>query len=255
MELRDVSAIVTGASSGLGEATARHLSAAGARVVLADLNELDGNRLAKEFGGTYVKADVTEEDDVAAVVNVARNLAPLRAIVNCAGIGLAMRTVDRSGAPHDLRAFERVIRVNLIGTFNCVRLGAAAMSEVGVLEDGERGAIVNTASVAGTDGQVGQVAYAASKGALIGMTLPMARDLAAIGVRVNTISPGLIDTPIYGQGDKADNFKHQLGESVLFPKRLGYTKEFATMAIELLSNSYMNGETVRVDGGVRLPPR
>jgi NAD(P)-dependent dehydrogenase (short-subunit alcohol dehydrogenase family) len=255
MEIQGTSAIVTGGASGLGEATARLLVASGARVVVTDLKEEAGEKLAAELGGRFVKADVADPDAVQAAVDAACELGPLRALVNCAGIGHASRTVDREGNPFDLKAFEFVLRVNLVGTFNCIRLAAVAMAKTDPLADGERGAIVNTASVAAFDGQIGQAAYSASKGGVVGMTLPIARDLSSIGVRVNTIAPGLIDTPIYGSGEGSDQFKAKLGQSVLFPKRLGLAPEFASMALELITNSYMNGETLRVDGGARLPPR
>jgi NAD(P)-dependent dehydrogenase (short-subunit alcohol dehydrogenase family) len=255
MRLDGASALVTGAASGLGAAVARSLAQAGANVVAVDLSDDAGAQVAKEIGGVFVRADVSQSDQVADAVHAAGEIGDLRALVNCAGIGLAMRTVDRNGEPHALDAFERIVRVNLIGTFNCVRLGAAAMAKLEPLEGGERGAIVNTASVAAMDGQIGQVAYAASKGGIVGMTLPIARDLAAIGVRINTIAPGLIDTPIYGEGADAEAFKEKLAESVPFPRRLGTSEEFASMVVELLANGYMNGETIRVDGGIRMPPR
>ncbi len=255
MELGASSAIVTGGASGLGEAVVRRLAAAGVATVVVDLNSADGDAVAKDVGGIFVRADVSQPDDVEQAINAAAERGPLRALVNCAGIGLAMRTLDRAGQPHDLDAFERILRVNLIGTFNCIRLAAASMAKLDPLDDGERGAIVNTASVAAIDGQIGQVAYAASKGGIVGMTLPIARDLSAIGVRINTIAPGLIDTPIYGSGEQADAFKAHLAESVPFPRRLGTSEEFASMAYELLTNSYMNGETIRVDGAIRMPPR
>ena len=183
-------------------------------------------------------------------------MGPLRALVNGAGIGSASRTVDRNGDPMPLAQFEFVIRVNLIGTFNCIRLGAASMAKTDPLDsDGQRGAIVNMASVAAFDGQTGQNAYSASKGGVVGMTLPIARDLVPLGIRINTIAPGLIDTPIYGEGEASDQFKAHLGQSVLFPKRLGYASELASMVTECITNDYMNGETIRVDGGVRLPPK
>ena len=255
MELNDIAAIVTGAASGLGEAVAHTLAKSGARVVVADVNEDAGNAVAKAVEGIFCKVDVADVDDVSAAVAQASELGELRALVNCAGIGLAMRTVARDGTPHDYAAFERIVRVNLLGTFNCIRLAAAAMGKLDPLPGGERGAIVNTASVAAMDGQIGQVAYAASKGGIVGMTLPIARDLSSIGVRINTIAPGLIDTPIYGEGPDADAFKEHLAKSVPFPQRLGTADEFASMTRELLTNGYMNGETIRVDGAIRMPPR
>jgi NAD(P)-dependent dehydrogenase (short-subunit alcohol dehydrogenase family) len=255
MNLDNSSALVTGGASGLGAATARRLAAAGVRVTLLDLNETAGNALAAELDGAFVRADVTDGEQVQEAVDTAAELAPLRVLVNCAGIGAPARTIDRNGVPHDLAAFERIIRVNLIGSFNCLRLAAAAISQTEPLDGGERGAIVNTASVAAFDGQIGQASYSASKGGIVGMTLPIARDLAAAGIRVNTIAPGLIDTPIYGEGQRAEDFKSHLGQSVPFPHRLGVPDEFASMAVELITNSYMNGEVVRVDGAIRMPPK
>jgi len=255
MEIKGASAIVTGGASGLGAATVRLLAERGTKVVVADLNEDLGKAVAAEVGGVFAKTDVADEAQAQAAVDAAGKLGPLRVLVNCAGLGNAARTVDRHGTPFDLKAFEFVIRVNLIGTFNCLRLAAAAMSKTEPLADGERGAIVNTASVAAFDGQIGQAAYSASKGGVVGMTLPIARDLAAVGIRVNTIAPGLVDTPIYGEGEASEAFKANLGRSVLFPPRLGVPEEFASMALELITNSYMNAETIRVDGGIRMPPK
>ena len=256
MELAGTSAIVTGGASGIGAASARALTKRGARCVLVDLNDELGEAVAAELGGLYVRADVADPEQVQAAVDAAMEMAPLRAAVNSAGIGLPGRTVDREGNPLPLPQFEKVIRVNLIGAYNCLRLEAAAMARTEPVDaDGTRGAIVNIASVAAYDGQIGQAAYSASKGGIIGMTLTTARDLSAQGVRVNTIAPGLIDTPIYGTGEKADAFKAKLGESVLFPRRLGTADELASMVVECLTNDYMNGETIRVDGGIRMPPR
>ena len=198
---------------------------------------------------------MTDEDQVSQAVEAAVCLGPLRVLVNCAGLGPAARIVDRDGQPIPLKKFEFVIRVNLIGSYNCARLAAAAMSQNEPLADGARGVILNTASVAAFDGQIGQTPYSAAKGGVVGMTLPMARDLAMHGIRVNTIAPGLIDTPIYGAGEKADAFKSELAKSAVFPHRLGFADEFASMAVELVTNSFMNGEVVRLDGAVRLPPR
>jgi NAD(P)-dependent dehydrogenase (short-subunit alcohol dehydrogenase family) len=256
MELAGTSAIVTGGASGIGAASARALAKRGARCVLIDLNDELGEALASELGGLYVRADVADPTQVHAAVDAAAEMAPLRALVNSAGIGVASRTVDREGNPHALELFEKVIRVNLIGTFNCLRLGAAAMAKNEPVDaDGSRGAIVNISSAAAFDGQIGQAAYSASKGGIISLTLTTARDLSAQGIRVNTIAPGLIDTPIYGTGEKADAFKAKLGENVLFPHRLGTADELASMVVECLTNDYMNGETIRVDGGIRMPPR
>lgn len=256
IDLNATSAIVTGGASGIGLATARRLAALGARVVVVDMNEDGGVAAAKELGGEFVKADVSNEEQVQAAVEAATKLGPLRSLVNGAGIGSAARTVDREGKPFDLKTFEFVLRVNLIGSFNCIRLAAAAMAKTEPLdEDGQRGAIVNLASVAAFDGQIGQAAYSASKGGVVGMTLPIARDLSSVGVRVNTVAPGLVDTPIYGTGEGSEKFKAHLGQNVLFPKRLGVGDELASMIVELLTNPYMNAEVIRVDGGIRMPPK
>jgi NAD(P)-dependent dehydrogenase (short-subunit alcohol dehydrogenase family) len=256
MDLSRASAIVTGGASGLGEACVRQLTARGASVVIADLQEERGAAIAAEVGGLFVRCDVADEEDGAAAVAAALELGPLRALVNSAGMGQVGRTVDRNNDPMPQAMFELVIRVNLFGTFNMLRQAAAAMATTDPLDaDGARGAIVNMASVAAFDGQTGQASYSASKGGIVGMTLPIARDLSAVGIRVNTVAPGLIDTPIYGSGDKADQFKAHLGESALFPKRLGSAEELAFAVMECLTNPYMNGETIRVDGGIRLPPK
>ena len=256
MDLNGTSAIVTGGASGIGLACAKRLASHGARVVILDMNEEKGTAVAKELGGAFAKADVADEGQVQAAVDAASKLGPLRALVNAAGVGHAMRTVDREGKPFDLKAFERVLRINLVGTFNCLRLAAAAMSKTAPVDaDGARGAIVNIASVAAFDGQIGQAAYSASKGGVVGLTLPVARDLSAIGVRVNTVAPGLIDTPIYGTGEGSEKFKAHLGKDVLFPKRLGDASEIASMVVELITNPYMNAEVIRVDGGIRIPPK
>jgi NAD(P)-dependent dehydrogenase (short-subunit alcohol dehydrogenase family) len=258
MDIRGTSAIVTGGASGLGEATARLLTERGARVVVLDMNDAAGEALAKELGGMFAHADVTNAEEVTAAVEAAKELGPLRSLVNCAGIGWASRTIGRDGSydsAHNLDAFAKVISINLIGSFNCVRLAATAMSQTEPLADGERGAIVNTASLAAFDGQIGQAAYSASKGGVVGMTLPIARDLAVVGVRINTIAPGLIDTPIYGSGEASEDFKAKLKRDVVFPDRLGHPEEFASLAVELVTNSYMNGETIRIDGAARLQPK
>jgi NAD(P)-dependent dehydrogenase (short-subunit alcohol dehydrogenase family) len=258
MELSGSSAIVTGGASGLGEATARLLAARGVRVVVADLQEDKGSALAKEIGGLFALTDVTNPAHVIAAVDAAIEMAPLRALVNCAGIGWAARTIGKDGdyaSAHDLDQYRRVIEINLIGSFNCIRLAATKMSLNEPDEDGARGAIVNTSSLAAEDGQIGQAAYSSSKGGLVGLTLPVARDLAVVGIRVNTILPGLIDTPIYGEGEGSEAFKAKLAQDVLFPRRLGYASEFAALALELLSNSYMNAETIRLDAGARLQPK
>ena len=256
MELEGASVLVTGGASGIGEASARRLTVLGAKPVICDLNEEKGKAVAAELNGAFVKTDVANPEQVQAAVDTALGLAPLRALVNAAGIGNASRTVNREGNPFPLDQFEFVIRVNLIGTFNCLRLAAAAMSKQDPVDDaGQRGAIVNVASVAAFDGQIGQAAYSASKGGVVGLTLPVARDLSAVGIRVNTVAPGLIDTPIYGEGEGSEQFKANLARNVLFPKRLGFASELASMVAELITNDYMNGETLRVDGGIRMPPK
>jgi NAD(P)-dependent dehydrogenase (short-subunit alcohol dehydrogenase family) len=194
---------------------------------------------------------------VQAAVDAAVSLAaPLRVVVNCAGIGWASRTVNRDGTPHDLASYRKVIDVNLIGTFNLMRIGAAAVARTEPADaDGQRGVVINTASIAGIEGQTGQIAYSASKGGIIGMTVPAARDLAAIGVRVNTICPGIIDTPIYGEGPASEEFKAKLAAPVVFPKRMGTSAEFAQLVRALIENDYMNAEVVRFDGGIRFQPK
>ena len=259
LDLTGTSSIVTGGGSGLGEATARALAARGAKVCVVDLQEEKGQAVAADLGGAFVKADVADPDQVIQAVETAGEMGPLRSLVTAAGIGWATRTVGRDGqydSAHDLTVYRKVVEVNLVGTFNCARLAATAMSRLDPFdEDNQRGAIVTVASVAAFDGQIGQAAYSSSKGGVVGMTLPVARDLAAIGVRVNCIAPGLIDTPIYGQGEASEQFKEKLQRDVLFPKRLGHASEFASMAVELITNTYMNAETIRLDGGVRMQPK
>jgi NAD(P)-dependent dehydrogenase (short-subunit alcohol dehydrogenase family) len=257
MELSRTAAIVSGGASGLGEAAALALAAAGSTVLIADLNEERGKAVAAETGGEFVKTDVADEASVAAAVAAAAGHGvPLRVAVNCAGIGWAERTVSRDGSPHSLASFRKVIDINLIGTFNLMRIAAAAMATTDPVDrDGQRGVVINTASIAGIEGQTGQLAYSASKGGIIGMTLPAARDLAAIGVRVNTICPGIIDTPIYGTGPASEEFKARLAAPVVFPKRMGTAAEFAALARSLIENDYMNGEAVRFDGGIRFQPK
>lgn len=253
MNLSDTSVIITGGASGLGAATARRVAGSGARVVIIDLQDDQGDALAKELGGAYVHADVTQEDQVKVAVGVAVEMAPLFGLVNCAGIGPPARTLNREGVPHDLDLFRKVVEINLLGTFNTIRLVAAAMATNEPQDSNERGAIVNTASVAAFDGQVGQAAYSASKGGIVGMTLPIARDLSTIGVRVNTIAPGIIDTPLLaGLPEPA---RQSLAQQVLHPKRLGLPAEYADLALFLLNHSYINGETIRMDGGIRMAPK
>lgn len=258
MDISGASAIVTGGASGIGAASARLLAKRGAKVVVADLQEDKGQELAKEIGGAFCKVDVTNTDDIINAVEMAKSMGPLRVLVNSAGIGWAQRTVGKDGSydsAANLDVFKKVIAINLIGSFDCIRIAATAMSVTEPLEHGERGAIVNIASVAAFDGQIGQASYSASKGGIVGMTLPIARDLAAIGVRVNTVAPGLIDTPIYGDGENSEAFKANLQKGVLFPQRLGAPEELASMVIECITNSYMNAESIRVDGGIRMPPK
>ena len=258
MDINGVSAIVTGGASGIGAAAARRLASKGAHVVVADLPEEKGSQLAAEIGGAYCKVDVTNTDDIVNAVEMAKSMGPVRVLVNSAGIGWAQRTVGKDGtydSAANLDAFKKVIAINLIGTFDCIRIVATAMSTTEPMEYGERGAIVNLASVAAFDGQIGQAAYSASKGGVVGMTLPIARDLSAIGVRVNTVAPGLIDTPIYGTGEASEAFKANLEKGVLFPHRLGTQEELASVILECITNSYLNAETIRVDGGIRMPPK
>jgi NAD(P)-dependent dehydrogenase (short-subunit alcohol dehydrogenase family) len=258
MDIQGSTAIVTGAASGIGAAVARQLAAKGATVVVADLQADKGEALAQEIGGVFAQVDVTNTEQITAAVNAAAEIAPLRACVNSAGIGWAQRTIGRDGqieSAHDLDAFKKVVAINLIGTFDMTRQAATVMSRNEPDADGQRGAIVNLASVAAFDGQIGQASYSSSKGGVVGMTLPVARDLSASGIRLNTVAPGLIDTPIYGTGEEAEAFKAKLGESVLFPKRLGVPEELASMVVECVTNSYMNAEVIRVDGGIRMPPK
>ena len=257
MELNGTAAIVSGGASGLGEATVRGLAAAGCAVLVADVSEERGSAVAAAAGGRFVRTDVADEGSVQAAVDAAAALGPpLRVAVSCAGIGWAARTVGRDGTPHDLAAYRKVIDINLIGTFNLMRIAAAAIAKTDAADsDGQRGVVINTASVAGLEGQTGQVAYSASKGGIIGMTVPAARDLAAIGVRVNTICPGIIDTPIYGSGPASDEFKGRLTAPVVFPKRMGTAAEFSQLVRALIENDYMNAEVVRFDGGIRFQPK
>jgi NAD(P)-dependent dehydrogenase (short-subunit alcohol dehydrogenase family) len=248
-----VAAIVTGGASGLGAATARRLARKGARVLVADIQDEQGEATADELNGGFVHTDVTDSGHVEAAVAAAAEMGPLRILVNCAGIGPPARTLSRDGAPLGLEFFERIIGINLIGTFNATRLAAAAIARTEPLEHGQRGVIVNTASVAAYDGQIGQAAYSASKAGIVGMTLPIARDLAVVGIRVNTIAPGIMDTPLLaGLPEKA---RESLSTQVLFPARLGDPDEFAHLAYHLIENDYMNAETIRMDGGIRMPPK
>lgn len=253
MEPDDIAAIVTGGASGLGAATARALAAAGARVGVVDLADAAGERIAAEVDGAYAAADVADPVGAArALDTLAAQLGPPRILVNCAGIGTAARIVGREG-PLPLDAFERVIRVNLVGSFNMLRLAAAAMQEQDALETGERGVVISTASVAAYEGQLGQAAYAASKGGIVALTLPAARELARSGIRVLAIAPGLFETPLLD--GLPETVRRDLGGSIPFPARLGRPEEFADLAVALIRNPYVNGEVVRLDGALRMPPR
>ena len=253
MRIEGASAIVMGGASGLGEATARALSERGAQVAIADLNEEKGNALGEEIGGTFLKADVTNADEVeAAVAAAAGGEGGLRVAVNCAGVGWAERISHKRG-PHNLEMFEKVIQINLIGTFNALRFESAAMAQNEPTDDGERGVCVNTASIAAFDGQIGQVAYSASKGGVVGLTLPAARDLSGVGVRVNTIAPGLFDTPLLGA--LPQEARDALGQTMPFPKRLGLPSEYAQLALHIVENVMLNGETIRLDGALRMAPK
>ena len=259
MDISKQVAVVTGGASGLGEATARALTAAGVKVAIFDLNEAKGVALAREIGGVFCKVNVTDEASVDEGFAKARAaLGQERILVNCAGTGNAIKTASRdknTGAikHFPLDSFEAIIRINLIGTFRCLAKSAAGMMTLAPLKDGERGAIVNTASVAAEDGQIGQASYSASKGGVVAMTLPVARDLSSEGIRVNTILPGIFDTPLLAAAP--ENVKAALSASVPFPKRLGAPAEFASLALELLRNSYFNGESIRLDGAIRMAPR
>ena len=250
MRIEGSAAIVFGGASGLGGASAAELAARGARVTIADVNEEAGAALASEIGASFVRCDVTDEESVAEAV---ASVSELRIGLNCAGIGWAERVAHKRG-PHALEPFSRVIQVNLIGTFNALRHEAAAMSSLEPDgETGERGVCVNTASIAAFDGQIGQVAYAASKGGVVGLTLPAARDLSGVGVRVNTIAPGLFDTPLLaGLPEPA---REALGQTIPFPKRLGLPAEYAALACHIVENVMLNGETIRLDGALRMAPK
>jgi NAD(P)-dependent dehydrogenase (short-subunit alcohol dehydrogenase family) len=255
MRIDGSAALIAGGASGLGEATARLLHDRGAHVVIADLNQERGRELTAELGerAAFVAADVTDPEAVrAAVAAAAQQPGGLRISVCCAGIGWAERVAGNRG-PHALEPFETVLRVNLFGTFNVLRLAAAAMIENEPDGDGERGVCINTASIAAFDGQIGQIAYSASKGAIVGMTLPAARDLARAGIRVCTIAPGTFDTPLLGA--LPEETRDQLGKAIPFPPRLGRPREFAALAAQIVENGMLNGEVIRLDGALRMPPR
>jgi NAD(P)-dependent dehydrogenase (short-subunit alcohol dehydrogenase family) len=252
MQISGTSALVTGAGSGLGEATARRLAAAGAKVVAID-KDAAGQAVAGEIGGVFAAVDVADEAGVRDAVQQAVALGPLRVAANCAGVGWSARVVDRGGAPHDYDLFKRVLEINLAGTFNVLRLAAAAMAGNEPSDTGERGVVVNTASIAGFEGQIGAVAYAASKAGVIGMTLAAARDLSSRGIRVVTIAPGLFDTPMLRV--MPEPTRTSLTESIPYPPRFGRPDEFAELVLAVAGTPYLNGETIRLDGGLRLTPR
>ena len=253
MDLTDASALVTGGASGLGLATARRLAAAGALVTIVDLPTSAGADIAAELGGSFAHADVTDPDQVAAAVTAAAASAPLRVVVNCAGIAPPAKVLDREGRPTPLDAFERIVRVNLVGTYNVIAQASAVMATTDPTADGDRGVIVSTASVAAFDGQIGQPAYSASKGGVHAMTLPIARELARYGIRVVTIAPGIMETPMLASLPQAA--QDSLGEQVPYPKRLGRPDEYARLVMSIVDNGYLNGETIRLDGAIRMAPK
>lgn len=254
MKISDTVALVTGGASGLGRAAAEALVARGGKAAILDLPRSPGELTAKELGDnvTFVPGDVRSEDDVKAAIAAAADLGDLRVVVNCAGTGDAIKTVGRGNEPYPYEKFQRIIEINLLGTFNVIRLAAAHMAGSEPLGE-ERGVIVNTASVAAFDGQIGQAAYSASKGGVVGMTLPIARDLAAIGIRVVTIAPGLFDTPLLAA--LPDDARVSLGKQVPHPSRLGHPTEYGALAVHVVENPMLNGETIRLDGAIRMAPR
>lgn len=252
MHIQDNVFIVTGGASGLGAATARMLAANGATVVIADVQAEAGQALATELKGQFVRCDVTQEADAQTVVDAAVGLGTLRGLVNCAGVAPAVKTVGKDGA-HPLDVFQRAVNINLVGTFNMARLAAEAMGKTEPAEHGERGIIINTASVAAFDGQMGQAAYASSKAAVAGLTLPMARDLSRNGIRVMTIAPGIFETPMLM--NMPQEVRDSLGKMVPFPPRLGLPTEFAHLARAIIENVMLNGETIRLDGAIRMQPK
>lgn len=252
MEIKNKVFIVTGGASGLGAGTAKMLSAHGAHVVLADVQDEAGQALAKELGQHYVHCDVTQEQDARAAVSTAVALGPLFGLVNCAGIAPAAKIVGKNGA-HPLDMFQKVISINLIGSFNMMRISSEAMSKNEAEPTGERGVLINTASVAAYDGQVGQAAYAASKAGVVGMTLPIARDLAPLGIRCVTIAPGIFGTPMmFGMPQAVQD---SLAASIPFPSRFGRPEDYAKLVHQIITNEMLNGETIRLDGAIRMPPR
>jgi len=255
MEINGKTFLISGGGSGLGAATAEVIAQAGGKVVVADINQDAGNSVVGELGedrAMFVKTDVSDEASVQGAVEATLAFGEFRGAINCAGIGAAEKTMGKNG-PHRLATFERIIRVNLIGTFNVLRLAAAAMSRNEATAGGERGVVINTASIAAFDGQVGQVAYSASKGAIVGITLPAARDLASLGIRVVTIAPGIFDTPLLGT--LSEEIRKSLGAQVPFPSRLGRPKEYAALAKHIIENEMLNGEVIRLDGALRMQPK
>ncbi len=247
-------ALVTGGASGLGEATVRRLVGGGAKAVIVDMNVERGEALAAELGDGVIfqKTDVSDAAQVQAAIDAAKELGELRIAVSCAGVGWAARTIKRDGTPHDFDLFKKVIEVNLVGTFNVIRLAAAAMSQQEAVEE-ERGVIINTASVAAFDGQIGQAAYSASKGGVVGLTLPVARDLAKAKIRVMTIAPGTFDTPMLAS--LPEEVRQALAAQIPNPSRLGRPSEYAALAAHIVENAYLNGEVIRLDGALRMPPK
>jgi NAD(P)-dependent dehydrogenase (short-subunit alcohol dehydrogenase family) len=255
MQLQGKTALVTGGASGLGEACVRRFIMQGARAIILDLNAERGEALAAELGSAvrFVKADVTSETDVQAAIQTAQEaFGGLHIAVNCAGVVIGERTVGKNG-PHTLESFEKVIRINLVGTFNVIRLAAAAMGKNEPYTDDERGIIINTASVAAFDGQIGQAAYSASKGGIVGLTLPVARDLSRMGIRVMAIAPGIMETPM--MAGMSEEVRDSLSKQVPFPARLGSPEEYAQLAQSIIENPYLNGEVIRLDGAIRLAPK
>lgn len=252
MQIDGISALVTGGASGLGLATARQLIAGGAKVVIVDLPSSNGQEVAREIGAVFASADVTEASAVRSATDAAQALGPLRVLVHCAGRGGHSRVVERDGAPGDAEIFEQIVRVNLLGTFNVLSIAAAAMTSTEPV-DGERGVCILTASVAAWEGQIGQAGYAASKSGIVGLTLVAARDLASRQVRVNTIAPGVFDTPILSR--LGDDVRSRLAASVPHPSRLGHPDEFADLALSIIRNPMINGESIRLDGAIRMSPR
>lgn len=253
MDLSGAAALVTGGASGLGLATARRLAAAGAAVTIVDLPGSAGAEVAAELGGTFAPADVTSVEQVADAVAAASASVPLRVVVNCAGIAPPAKVLDREGAPTPLADFERIIRINLIGTYNVIAQASAVIAKSDPTPDGDRGVIVSTASVAAFDGQIGQPAYSASKGGVHAMTLPIARELARHGIRVCTIAPGIMETPMLKGLPQAA--QDSLGQQVPYPQRLGRPDEYAALVMSIVDNGYLNGETIRLDGAIRMAPR